>query len=43
MAIVTHELNTPLTALQGYVSRLKRKLYSDEDERQELVPSWKPP
>ncbi|HOH78342.1 MAG TPA: ATP-binding protein [Candidatus Cloacimonadota bacterium] len=37
MAIVTHELNTPLTALQGYVSRLKRKLYSDEDERQELV------
>lgn len=37
MAIVTHELNTPLTALQGYVSRLKRKLYSDEDEKQDII------
>lgn len=37
MAIVSHELNTPLTTLQGYVSRLKRRLYADEDERAELV------
>ncbi|MDP3113350.1 MAG: protein kinase [Candidatus Cloacimonadaceae bacterium] len=37
MAIVSHELNTPLTTLQGYVSRLKRKLYSDDEERQEIV------
>lgn len=35
--IVAHELNTPLTAIQGYVSRLKRKLYSDEEERQEII------
>ena len=37
MEIVAHELNTPLTAIQGYVSRLKRKLYSDEEERQEII------
>lgn len=37
MSIVSHELNTPLTTLQGYVSRLKRRLYSDDDERQEIV------
>lgn len=37
MAIVSHELNTPLTTLQSYVSRLKRKLYSDEDEKDEIV------
>jgi len=37
MAIVAHELNTPLTTLQGYVSRLKRNLYVDEEERVEIV------
>ncbi|MCD8479827.1 MAG: hypothetical protein LRZ88_06120 [Candidatus Cloacimonetes bacterium] len=37
MAIVSHELNTPLTTLQSYVSRLKRRLYADEDERKEIV------
>jgi len=37
MAIVSHELNTPLTTLQSYVSRLKRNLYSDEDEKDEIV------
>ncbi len=37
MAIVSHELNTPLTTLQGYVSRLKRSLFSDEEERQEIM------
>jgi len=37
MAIVAHELNTPLTTLQGYVSRLKRKLYADEEEKQDLI------
>jgi signal transduction histidine kinase len=37
MAIVAHELNTPLTSLQGYVSRLKRNLYADEDERVEII------
>jgi len=37
MAIVSHELNTPLTSLQGYVSRLKRSLYADEEERTEIL------
>lgn len=37
MAIVSHELNTPLTTLQSYVSRLKRNLYADEEEREEIV------
>ncbi|MFO7660894.1 MAG: ATP-binding protein, partial [Candidatus Cloacimonadaceae bacterium] len=37
MAIVSHELNTPLTTLQGYVSRLKRSLFSDEEERQDIM------
>jgi signal transduction histidine kinase/tetratricopeptide (TPR) repeat protein len=37
MAIVSHELNTPLTTLQSYVSRLKRNLYVDEDERKEII------
>ena len=37
MAIVSHELNTPLTTLQSYVSRLKRNLYADEEERTEIV------
>lgn len=37
MAIVSHELNTPLTTLQGHVSRLKRNLYADEDERKEII------
>ena len=37
MAIVSHELNTPLTSLQGYVSRLKRSLYADEEEHTEIV------
>ncbi len=37
MAIVSHELNTPLTTLQSYVSRLKRNLYADEDERTEII------
>lgn len=37
MAIVSHELNTPLTTLQSYVSRLKRNLYADEEERNEIV------
>lgn len=37
MAIVSHELNTPLTTLQSYVSRLKRKLYTDEEEREEII------
>jgi signal transduction histidine kinase len=37
MAIVSHELNTPLTTIQGYVSRLKRNLYADEDERKEII------
>ena len=37
MAIVAHELNTPLTTLQGYISRLKRNLYVDEEERKEII------
>ena len=37
MAIVSHELNTPLTTLQGYVSRLKRNLFVDEEERADLI------
>lgn len=37
MAIVSHELNTPLTSLQGYVSRLKRNLYSDEEEKNSIM------
>lgn len=37
MAIVSHELNTPLAVVQGYVSRLKRNLYADEQEKQELL------
>lgn len=37
MAIVSHELNTPLTTLQSYVSRLKRNLYVDEDERKDIL------
>jgi signal transduction histidine kinase len=37
MAIVSHELNTPLTTLQGYVSRLKRNLIADEEERQDII------
>ncbi|MDD4309389.1 MAG: ATP-binding protein [Candidatus Cloacimonetes bacterium] len=37
MAIVSHELNTPLTTLQGYVSRLKRNLYADEEERKDII------
>ncbi|MDD2228325.1 MAG: ATP-binding protein [Candidatus Cloacimonetes bacterium] len=37
MAIVSHELNTPLTTLQGHVSRLKRNLYADEEERKEIL------
>ncbi len=37
MAIVSHELNTPLTTLQGHVSRLKRNLFADEEERKEIV------
>jgi signal transduction histidine kinase len=37
MAIVSHELNTPLTTLQGYVSRLKRNLYADEEERNDII------
>lgn len=37
MAIVSHEINTPLTTLQSYVSRLKRNLYVGEEERQEIV------
>ena len=37
MAIVSHELNTPLTTLQGHVSRLKRNLYADEEERKDIV------
>ncbi len=37
MAIVSHELNTPLAVVQGYVSRLKRNLYADEEEKKELL------
>ncbi len=37
MAIVAHELNTPLSSLQGYVSRMKRSLFSDEEERRDLL------
>lgn len=37
MAIVSHELNTPLTTLQGYISRLKRNLYADEEDRKDIV------
>jgi signal transduction histidine kinase/serine/threonine protein kinase/tetratricopeptide (TPR) repeat protein len=37
MAIVAHELNTPLSTLQGYVSRLKRNLFVDEEERLEII------
>jgi serine/threonine protein kinase/signal transduction histidine kinase len=37
MAIVSHELNTPLTTLQGYISRLKRNLFSDDEERQDII------
>jgi len=37
MAIVAHELNTPLTVLQGYVSRLKRNLFADEEEKSDII------
>eukprot|EP00825_Cyclidium_porcatum_P031149 TRINITY_DN3294_c0_g1_i3.p1 TRINITY_DN3294_c0_g1~~TRINITY_DN3294_c0_g1_i3.p1 ORF type:complete len:953 (-),score=86.03 TRINITY_DN3294_c0_g1_i3:169-3027(-) len=37
IAIVSHELNTPLSTLQGYVSRLKRNLFSDENDRLDLL------
>lgn len=37
MAIVAHELNTPLTTLQGYVTRLKRNLFADEEERTDII------
>lgn len=37
MAIVSHELNTPLTTLQGYVSRIKRNIFSDEEEKKEII------
>ncbi len=37
MAIVSHELNTPLTTLQSYVSRLKRNLFADEDEKHDII------
>jgi len=37
LAIVSHELNTPLTTLQGYVSRLKRSLFADEEEKQDII------
>lgn len=37
MAIVSHELNTPLTSLQGYISRLKRSQFSDEEEKQDII------
>ncbi|MBW6514046.1 MAG: hypothetical protein K0B87_04755, partial [Candidatus Syntrophosphaera sp.] len=37
MAIVAHELYTPLATLQGYVSRLKRNLYADEEERRAIL------
>ncbi len=37
MAIISHELNTPLTTLQGYVSRLKRNLFADEEERNDIM------
>lgn len=37
MAIVAHELNTPLSTLQGYISRLKRNLFVDEEERQDIM------
>lgn len=37
MAIVSHELNTPLTSLQGYVSRLKRNMVADEEERRDII------
>jgi signal transduction histidine kinase len=37
MAIVSHELNTPLATLQGYVSRLKRGLFADTDEEKEII------
>lgn len=37
MAIVSHELNTPLSTLQGYMSRLKRNLYADEEDREGIM------
>ena len=37
MAIVSHELSTPLTIVQGYVSRIKRQVYADEDEKNKLI------
>jgi len=37
MAIVSHELNTPLTTLQGYVTRLKRNLFADEEEKRDII------
>lgn len=37
MAIVAHELNTPLTTLQGHVSRLKRNIYADAEEKNEII------
>ncbi len=37
MAIINHELNTPLSSLQGYMSLLRRKLYADEEDREALI------
>ena len=37
MAIVAHELNTPLTTLQGYITRLKRNLFADKEEKKDII------
>jgi len=36
-AIVSHELNTPLTTLQSYVSKLKRNVFADDNDRNETL------
>ncbi len=37
IGIVSHELNTPLVTLKGYVNKLKKKNFMDENERTETL------